>query len=153
MKRFARFGSIICMTALLMSLFGGVKAVRADEEALIRQDTWSLETLLRMGAELPTYHADGNYYEIAAPEQLFYLSGVWKPEDTNNDGAPDAPCNGKYVLTAEIGALDFKSCEWSDHVLLQVISSCIRSKNSHTNHILNQRMILCNLFNVSIYYI
>ena len=102
MKRFARFGSFICLLALVLSLFGGISPVRADEEALIRQDTWSLETLLSLGAELPTYHADGNYYEIATPEQLLYLSGVWKPEDTNKDGAPDAPCNGKYVLTADL---------------------------------------------------
>ena len=102
MKRFARFVSLICLLALVMSLFGGMSPVRADEVALIRQDTWSLETLLRMGAELPTYHADGNYYEITTPEQLFYLSGVWKPEDTNKDGAPDAPCNGKYVLTSDL---------------------------------------------------
>ena len=50
MKRFARFGSAICMTALLMSLFGGVKAVRADEEALVTLDTWRVDVLVDMGA-------------------------------------------------------------------------------------------------------
>ena len=102
MKRFARFGSVICIAVLVMSLLPATAVVRADEEALVTLDTWRVDVLVDMGAELPTYHADGNYYEIATPEQLLYLSGVWKPEDTNNDGAPDAPCNGKYVLTADL---------------------------------------------------
>ncbi len=79
-----------------------VCAVAESETAWWEQDYWETDTLLELGAELPTYHPDGGYYEIASPGQLLYLTGLWKPEDTNGDGAPDAPCNGTYVLTADL---------------------------------------------------
>lgn len=85
---------------LLCGLLPAVAA--AEETAWWEQDYWETETLLELGAELPTYHADGDYYEIATPEQLLYLTGIWKTDDTNGDGAPDAPCNATYVLTADL---------------------------------------------------
>lgn len=66
------------------------------------QDLWSTEVLTELGAVPPTYNAAEARYEIGTPEQLLYLSGTWKPEDTNGDGAPDAPCSGTYVLTADL---------------------------------------------------
>ena len=90
------------LSALL--IFGLLPAVGVaeGETAWWEKDVWETDTLLSLGAELPTYHADGDYYEIATPEQLLYLTGVWKPDDTNGDGAPDAPCSGTYVLTADL---------------------------------------------------
>lgn len=102
MKRFGRLIAVLGLLGLLMSLFGGMTPVQADEELLINMDDWGSDVLLEMGAELPVYHADGDYYEISTPEQLFFLSGNWIKEDTNGDGAPDKPCNGHYVLTADL---------------------------------------------------
>ncbi len=74
----------------------------AEDAPWWEQDLWSTDVLLELGAELPTYNAAEQRYEISAPEQLLYLSGTWKTEDTNGDGAPDAPCDGTYVLTADL---------------------------------------------------
>ncbi len=93
------------MIAILLSLIlllGVLPAAAADDAPWWEQDLWSTEVLLELGAELPAYNAAENRYEISAPEQLLYLSGTWKPEDTNGDGAPDAPCNGTYVLTQDL---------------------------------------------------
>ena len=94
--------SIAILLAALL-LFGLLPAVGVAEDApWWEQDLWSTEVLTELGALLPTYNAAENRYEIDSPEQLLYLSGVWKPEDTNGDGAPDAPCNGTYVLTQDL---------------------------------------------------
>ena len=102
MKRFGRLIAVLGLLGLLSGLFGGMTPVRADERLLINMDTWGADVLLYLGAELPVYHADGASYEISTPEQLFFLSGNWVKEDMNGDGAPDKPCNGKYVLTADL---------------------------------------------------
>lgn len=93
------------MIAILLSLIlllGVLPAAAADDAPWWEQDLWSTEVLLELGAELPAYNAAENRYEISAPEQLLYLTGTWKPEDTNGDGAPDAPCSGTYVLTQDL---------------------------------------------------
>ena len=93
------------MIAILLSLIlllGVLPAAAADDAPWWEQDLWSTEVLLELGAELPAYNAAENRYEIDSPEQLLYLSGTWKPEDTNGDGAPDAPCSGTYVLTQDL---------------------------------------------------
>ena len=97
MKRFW----ILLLTAVLVCGLFSVPT-QAEEEAWWEQDLWSVDVLLELGAELPTYNAAEQRYEIATPEQLLYLSGVWKTGDSNGDSAPDAPCNGTYVLTADL---------------------------------------------------
>lgn len=88
MKRF--FAAVIALI-----LFCGLFSVPAyaEEENWWEQDYWSTEILTSLGAVPPTYHADGDWYEIGSPEQLLYLTGVWKP---------DAPCNATYVLTQDL---------------------------------------------------
>ncbi len=66
------------------------------------EECWDTETLVSLGAKPPAYNKNAKVYEIGAPEQLLYLSGSWKSADTNKDGAPDAPRDGHYVLTADI---------------------------------------------------
>ena len=95
-----RFLTMLLAAFLICGLFSA--PAHAEEERWWEQDLWSVDVLLELGAELPTYHPDGGYYEIASPGQLLYLTGLWKPEDTNGDGAPDAPCNGTYVLTQDL---------------------------------------------------
>ncbi len=90
------------LTAMLILGLLPVGAAAEGETAWWENDYWDTDVLLSLGAQLPAYHADGDYYEIATPEQLLYLTGVWKTDDTNGDGAPDAPCNGTYVLTADL---------------------------------------------------
>ncbi|MBR0508466.1 MAG: metallophosphoesterase family protein [Clostridia bacterium] len=95
-----RFLTMLLAAFLICGLFSA--PAHAEEERWWEQDLWSVDVLLELGAELPTYNAAEQRYEIETPEQLLYLSGIWKPEDTNGDGAPDAPCNGTYVLTADL---------------------------------------------------
>ena len=90
------------LTAMLILGLLPVGAAAEGETAWWENDYWDTDVLLSLGAQLPAYHADGDYYEIATPEQLLYLTGVWKTDDTNGDGAPDAPCSGTYVLTADL---------------------------------------------------
>lgn len=66
------------------------------------EECWDTETLVSLGAKPPAYNKNAKVYEIGASEQLLYLSGSWKSADTNKDGAPDAPRDGHYVLTADI---------------------------------------------------
>lgn len=91
----------VLLAALLLFALLPTSGV-AEEQPWWEQDLWSTDVLLELGAELPTYNASEQRYEIGTPEQLLFLSGTWKPEDTNGDGAPDAPCNGTYVLTADL---------------------------------------------------
>ena len=74
----------------------------AEDTPWWEQDIWDRETLTELGAVAPAYNAEEQRYEISLPEQLLFLSGLWKPEDADLDGAPDAPCNGTYVLTADL---------------------------------------------------
>lgn len=96
-KRFA------ALALVLVFLLGSVNiALAANDDPWYKQDFWETEQLLSLGAELPVYNAQTKQYEISKPEQLLFLTGIWKPDDTNGDGAPDAPCNGTYVLTADL---------------------------------------------------
>ena len=114
MKKFlSLFLSLIMVLALLPAVS------LAEEEAWWEEDYWSEEVLLSLGAELPAYNAAEGVYEISKPEQLLYLSGLWKPEDSNADGVADAPCDGTYVLTADLDMSD----------LLDSIGTVISSKS------------------------
>ncbi len=95
-----RFLTILLAAFLICGLFSA--PAHAEEERWWEQDLWSIDVLLELGAELPTYNAAEQRYEIETPEQLLYLSGTWKPEDTNGDCAPDAPCSGTYVLMNDL---------------------------------------------------
>ena len=79
-----------------------VSSAAADAGHWWEQDVWETDVLLSLGAALPDYDPASGTYGISTPEQLLYLTGLWKPEDTNNDGAPDAPCDGTYVLTQDL---------------------------------------------------
>ncbi len=95
---------LAALCALLLALPAGAGHARAEqaESAWWEGDVWGTEQLVELGALSPAYNAAAQQYEISAPEQLLYLSGTWKPEDTNGDGVPDAPCDGLYVLTADL---------------------------------------------------
>lgn len=95
-----RFLTLIVAAFLVYGLLS--VPAHAEEARWWEQDLWSVDVLLELGAELPTYNAAEQRYEIETPEQLLYLSGTWKPEDTNGDGAPDAPCSGTYVLMNDL---------------------------------------------------
>ena len=86
---------------LVCSLTTG-KAKAEEENAWWQNDIWETQALMDLGAVAPTYNAASKQYEISTPEQLLFLSGVWKPEDGNADGVPDAPCDATYVLTADL---------------------------------------------------
>ncbi|MDO4852453.1 MAG: metallophosphoesterase family protein [Clostridia bacterium] len=96
--------TLLVVLSLLLVLAPLPQSAAAEENASNwwKQDYWPVEVLTELGAVPPTYNASDARYEISTPEQLLYLSGLWKPEDTNGDGAPDAPCNGTYVLTADL---------------------------------------------------
>lgn len=95
-----RLLSLFLSLLLLLTAIPAVSA--AEEEAWWEQDYWSKDVLTELGAVPPVYSAETGYYEISSPEQLLYLSGLWDTEDHNSDGMPDAPCNGTYVLTADL---------------------------------------------------
>jgi 3',5'-cyclic AMP phosphodiesterase CpdA len=86
-----RFWTILLAAFLICGLFS--VPAQAKETNWWEQDWWEADVLKSLGAVPPTYHADGDWYEIASPEQLLYLTGVWKP---------DAPCSATYVLTADL---------------------------------------------------
>ncbi|MEN6595795.1 MAG: metallophosphoesterase [Clostridiaceae bacterium] len=91
----------LCALVLLLPL--GITRAHAEETTSWWEgDIWETAALTELGALLPAYNTATKQYEISTPEQLLYLSGTWKPEDTNADGAPDAPCDGVYVLTADL---------------------------------------------------
>ena len=98
MKRVVSLFLVVFMFCSLVS----VGSAAADAEGWWEQDVWSTDVLVSLGAVLPDYDAASGTYRISAPEQLLYLSGLWKNEDTNGDGAPDAPCGGTYVLTQDL---------------------------------------------------
>ena len=95
-----RFLPLILAAFLICGLFSVPAA--AEEESWWEQDLWSTDTLLSLGAELPDFDNNSGFYLISKPEQLLFMTGTWKPEDTNGDGAPDAPCGGTYVLTQDL---------------------------------------------------
>ena len=95
--------SLVLSLLLLLAVFPVVSSAEGENgEAWWEQDYWSKEVLTELGAVPPVYNAETGQYEISMPEQLFYLSGIWDTEDHNGDGVPDAPCNGTYVLTADL---------------------------------------------------
>ena len=95
---------ILSAVLALMLLWGlmGSFAAAASDDPWYKQDYWQVDQLVALGAELPNYNAATEQYEISTPEQLLYLSGLWKADDTNGDGVADAPCQGNYVLTADL---------------------------------------------------
>ena len=96
-----RISTLILAVFMVCGLFCVISAA-ADTEQWWEQDVWSTDVLVSLGAVLPDYDPASDTYRISAPEQLLYLSGLWKPEDTNGDHAPDAPCGGTYVLTQDL---------------------------------------------------
>ena len=98
--RNARALALICAFALLLSL--GMPAANAEDADWWASDIWTTQQLLDLNAVAPDYNATTKQYEISTPEQLLFLSGEWKPEDSNGDGVSDAPCDGVYVLTQDL---------------------------------------------------
>ena len=96
-----RFFAALCALALLLTILPA-STLAEESDSWWQGDIWDTAALTALGALPPVYNADTKQYEISTPEQLLYLSGTWKPEDTNADGAPDAPCDGVYVLTADL---------------------------------------------------
>lgn len=91
---------LLALALLLPVLAAGTSAKEA--EGWWTEEVWDTETLVSLGAKPPAYNKASKSYEISTPEQLLFLSGGWKPADTNKDGQPDAPRTGRYVLTADI---------------------------------------------------
>lgn len=103
MKRIAiKALSLILTLTMLFSLAAVGAFAEETKEGWWTSDVWSVETLLALGAKQPAYNKTARRYEISTPEQFLYLSGAWKAADTNGDGAPDAPRDGSYVLTADL---------------------------------------------------
>ncbi len=99
--RFRTYLSLfLTVLILLAGAFPGMTL--AEEGDWWEQDYWPREVLEELGAVAPDYDAAQDRYEISTPEQLLFLSGLWKTEDGNGDGAPDAPCNAVYVLTQDL---------------------------------------------------
>lgn len=94
----------VCILSVLLILSLLPVGVIAEETETVwwTQEYWPREVLTDLGAILPDYNRETGQYEISSPEQLLFLSGIWKPEDSNADGQADAPCNGTYVLTRDI---------------------------------------------------
>ncbi|MDL2235325.1 metallophosphoesterase family protein [Christensenellaceae bacterium OttesenSCG-928-L17] len=98
-----RIKRILALILVITLLLGASNiAAAAKDDPWYAQNYWETEQLIALGAELPYYNAATAQYEISKPEQLLYLSGLWKVEDTNGDGVPDAPFDGDYVLTADL---------------------------------------------------
>ena len=91
---------LLVLTMLLPLLAAGTFAKEA--EGWWTEEVWDTETLVSLGAKPPAYNKTAKTYEISTPEQLLFLSGGWKSADTNKDGQPDAPRDGRYVLTEDI---------------------------------------------------
>ncbi|MDR1765136.1 MAG: metallophosphoesterase family protein [Lachnospiraceae bacterium] len=104
LRKWKMWAAFLAVLGLMAPPVIDVSAATAKE--WWEKDYWEEEKLLELGAELPTYDAATDRYEISTPGQLLYLSGIWKTEDSNGDGVPDAPCNGYYVLTADIDMKD-----------------------------------------------
>lgn len=97
-----RVSLLLAVLVLLAGTFPGMAFAEEEQGAWWEQDYWPREVLEELGAVAPDYNAGMERYEISSPEQLLFLSGIWKTEDKNGDGAPDAPCNGTYVLTQDL---------------------------------------------------
>jgi len=102
MKNRKRISAFLCALILFAASLPSFAFGKDGDENWYEADDWSRETLESLGAAPPAYNAAENRYEIETPEQLLFLASTWKPEDANGDGAPDAPCNGHYVLTADL---------------------------------------------------
>ena len=85
-----RFRTLLCLFLVTLFLFAGAfpgMAFAEEEENWWEQDYWSREVLEELGAVAPDYDASQKRYEISTPEQLLFLSGIWKTDDRNGDGA------------------------------------------------------------------
>lgn len=91
----------LAMTLLLALSLCTVSAA-AKSDGWWEQEYWDTETLVTLGAVPPSYNAATGVYEISKAEQLLFMSGEWKQDDTNGDGQPDAPRNGSYLLMNDI---------------------------------------------------
>lgn len=96
----AKMVSLLLVLAIALPVL--TVGASAEAEGWWNEAVWDTETLVSLGAKPPVYNGDAKRYEISTPEELLYLSGAWKPADTNSDGQPDAPRDGHYVLTADI---------------------------------------------------
>ena len=99
-KAFAKWTALLLVLAMTLPM--GVSAKEQKTEGWWTEEVWDTETLVSLGAKPPVYNKTAKVYEISTPEQLLFLSGAWKSADTNQDGQPDAPRDGHYVLTADI---------------------------------------------------
>lgn len=99
-KAFAKWTALLLVLAMTLPM--GVSAKEQKTDGWWTEEVWDTETLVSLGAKPPVYNKTAEVYEISTPEQLLFLSGAWKSADTNQDGQPDAPRDGHYVLTADI---------------------------------------------------
>ncbi|MCI8804072.1 MAG: metallophosphoesterase family protein [Oscillibacter sp.] len=99
-KAFAKWTALLLVLAMTLPM--GVSAKEQKTDGWWTEEVWDTETLVSLGAKPPVYNKTAKVYEISTPEQLLFLSGAWKSADTNQDGQPDAPRDGHYVLTADI---------------------------------------------------
>ena len=90
------------IVVLLMLLSFCATAAAAESDNWWEQEYWSLDTLLELGAEPPVFNTSTKQYEISNAKQLLFLTGEWKPQDTNDDGVKDAPRDGYYILMQDI---------------------------------------------------
>ena len=98
-----RFFMFFLSLLLILTVFPSYISYAEDNDSnWWEQDYWPVEVLTELGAVPPAYNPDLKRYEISTPEQLLFMTGIWKPEDSNGDGAPDAPCNGFYVLVSDL---------------------------------------------------
>ena len=93
--------SLLLAAAMLLPLLAAGASAK-ETEGWWTEEAWDTETLVSLGAKPPAYNKADKSYEVGSPEELLFLSGGWKSADTNKDGVPDAPRDGRYVLTADI---------------------------------------------------
>ncbi len=98
----AKAASLLLTLALLLALAPAGAAAAEEKAGWWTGDAWSVETLQSLGAKPPAYNKAEKRYEIGTPEQFLFLSGAWKTCDVDGDGVPDAPRDGRYVLTADL---------------------------------------------------
>lgn len=101
-----RFVGLFVALVMLLSFCATTTLAEENPDNWWEQEYWSLETLLELGAEPPVFNSTTNQYEISNANQLLFMTGEWKPQDTNQDGVKDAPRDGYYLLTEDIDMTD-----------------------------------------------